>query len=282
MTDNSSATPITRGSASVNGAALYYETTGSGYPLVLVHRGLLDHQMWDDQFAALGEHYYVIRYDIRGSGSSRVGTGDFSHHGDLHGLLRALNVERAHLVGLGLGASISLDFALSYPEQVSALVLVSPGLGGFQASAAFKEYQHQLFIAFSRMNSDETVDLSLKMWVDGPTRTSDEVDPRMRARVRAMMTDAMMRPPQNYLAKMLDPLAITRLNDLKTPALVLAGALDISDTLDIADKIDTGIAGAEKVLFPDAGHMLNMEQPDRFNRLVLDFLAAHTPPDTSG
>lgn len=269
---------IEHGYAEVNGVRLYYEIAGTGYPVVLVHRGLVDRRMWDDQFLAFAEHYRVIRFDIRGSGNSQIVKGDYTHFGDLLGLLDALGVEKAHLVGQSLGGSICIDFALEYPERTASLVLVSTGLGGYTTlSIPVTRYQTQLFLALTRMNPDDAVDISLKMWVDGPTRTSDQVEPEMRSRVRAMMNDALSRPLESYLPQMLNPPAAERLREIKAPTLIIVGGKDVSDTMDISDELMKGIAGAQRVYFEDEGHMLNMEAPEKFNRLVLDFLAANTP-----
>src|SRR4051812_40671751 len=78
------------GFAQVNGARLYYEAAGAGHPLVLVHAGIADCRMWDEQVDAFAEHHRVIRYDLRGFGRSDMPPGPFAHHDDLRGLLRAL------------------------------------------------------------------------------------------------------------------------------------------------------------------------------------------------
>src|SRR5688572_13315452 len=209
------------GYADVNGVRLYYEVVGEGHPVVLVHRGLVDRRMWDDQFLVFAREYKVIRFDIRGSGNSRIVPGDYSHYGDLLGLMDMLGIEQAHLVGQSLGGSICVDFTLEYPERVTSLVLASTGLGGYSGmSIPVTRYQTQLFLALTRMNPDEAVELSLKMWVDGPNRTADEVEPEVRSRVRGMMNDALARPLESYLPQMLSPLAAHRLKEIKVPTLI--------------------------------------------------------------
>ena len=81
-----------------NGARLPYEIAGSGFPLVLVHAGVADRRMWDDQVAAFAGRYRTIRYDLRSFGESVGAPGPFSHHADLRALLDGLEIERAHLV----------------------------------------------------------------------------------------------------------------------------------------------------------------------------------------
>ncbi len=84
-------TPSDAGFAEVNGARLYYEVGGAGHPLVLIHAGICDSRMWDDQWNDLAQHFQVIRYDVRGFGRSAMPTAPFAHRDDLYALLRLLN-----------------------------------------------------------------------------------------------------------------------------------------------------------------------------------------------
>ncbi|HEY2951197.1 MAG TPA: alpha/beta fold hydrolase, partial [Verrucomicrobiae bacterium] len=95
---------------------LYYETTGRGETIVLIHGGQMDRRMWDAQFDSFARPYRVIRYDIRGFGKSDVPDKPYSHAGDLHSLLRHWRVKKATLMGLSLGAAIATDFAIEHPE----------------------------------------------------------------------------------------------------------------------------------------------------------------------
>jgi 3-oxoadipate enol-lactonase len=109
-------------------ARIYYETAGRGFPLVLLHSAVTDLRMWDDQFPVFAREYRTIRYDLRGFGRTVPDPVPFSHVLDLHVFLRLLNIERAFLVGCGLGAHTVLDFALTHPRMTAALVVVSPTL----------------------------------------------------------------------------------------------------------------------------------------------------------
>ncbi|MDQ6601881.1 MAG: alpha/beta fold hydrolase, partial [Chloroflexota bacterium] len=163
------------GYADVHGARLYYETMGAGHPLVLVHAGIADSRMWDDQFAVFAAHYRVIRYDIRGFGNSAMPPGSSSTSRDLHGLLMALGVAKAHLVGLSIGGGIAIDFTLRHPEMVSALVAVASGLGGTQPSAEMQRVDEEIDAVRAHDGIDATVEAENRLWVDGPKRTPDQV-----------------------------------------------------------------------------------------------------------
>src|SRR6266851_3278425 len=113
------------GFAELNGTRLYYEVAGEGHPLVLIHGGLVDRRLWDDQFDVFAQHYRVIRYDIRGFGNSDVPAGPYSNYEDLYGLLKFLGVEKAYIMGLSMGGGIDIDFTLAHPEMVAALIPVA-------------------------------------------------------------------------------------------------------------------------------------------------------------
>src|SRR5215469_12242158 len=98
------------------GAPLYYEVAGQGYPLLLIHAGVADSSMWDEQFEVFAGQYKVIRYDLRGFGKSEFPAGLFANHEDPAALLKFLNVKRAHVIGISFGGKIALDFTLVHPE----------------------------------------------------------------------------------------------------------------------------------------------------------------------
>lgn len=101
------------GFAEVNGTRLYYEVAGEGHPLVLNHGFLADKSSWDDQFPVFAQHYKVIRYDLRGFGSSGLITEPYAPSEDLYALLKFLGIEKTYLLGLSGSGSIAIDFTLS-------------------------------------------------------------------------------------------------------------------------------------------------------------------------
>lgn len=113
------------GRVPVEGGTLYYDVRGSGPPVVLLHAGDMDLTMWDPQVGTLARSFRVIRFDARGHGRSTAPRGPYSTVEDLRSLLDHLGVERAHLVGISMGAGVALNFATTHPERVRSLALVS-------------------------------------------------------------------------------------------------------------------------------------------------------------
>jgi 3-oxoadipate enol-lactonase len=258
--------------ADVNGARLYYEVAGAGHPLVLLHAGVADSRMWDAQWAAFARHYTVIRYDRRGFGRSEMPPAPFSYHEELQGLLRHLGVERAHLLGASQGGQIALDATLAYPELVSALVLVDAALGGYQWSDQMRHFGAEEDEALERGDLAAASDLNVRTWVDGPHRSPGQVDPAIRELVREMQHRAFTLDSPDAELRPLAPPAAGRLAEVRAPTLVAVGDLDMGDMQAIADVLAAGIACARKVVFDGAAHLPSMEQPERFNQVVLDFL----------
>ncbi|MBI1882247.1 MAG: alpha/beta hydrolase [Chloroflexi bacterium] len=285
MTATLSPTPSPiSGFAEVNGAKLYYEVMGEGHPLVLIHAGIADRRMWDDQFDMFARHYRVIRYDVRGFGKSRTieNTANasvlYSDHQDLYELLRFLDIDRIFVLGVSNGGRIATDFALAYPHMVTALIPVAAALGGYEyTDAATEQKDAECDEAFARGDIAQAVELNLQLWVDGPRRTATQVNPLVRERARTMLTDLCQQPEDIGERIPLEPPAISRLAEIHIPTFIVIGDQDVPDMLTIADLLAQGISGAEKVVMSGVAHLPNMEKPDEFNQIVLNFLTSGEP-----
>ncbi len=268
----------TAGTADANSATLYYEVAGEGEPLVLVHAGISDSRMWDGQMDTFSRRYRTIRYDLRGFGKSPLVEGPYSHHTDLRALLDALEVDRASFVGCSLGGGAVLDFALENPERTGSLVLVGSAVGGFESDEGKPEEWDELVAADEAGDLERVSELEVRMWVDGPRRGPDAVDPAVRDLVREMNLIAL-RNEALQLGEELDPEvpAASRLSQIQVPTLVIVGDEDRSRTLAAADLLERGLPYAQKRVMSGTAHLPNMERPDEFNRLVLDFLGGLKP-----
>jgi 3-oxoadipate enol-lactonase len=254
-------------------SSLHYEIRGDGSPVVLLHGGALDSRMWTSQIAELSRHHLVISYDLRGHGRSSTPTEPFAHYEDLRMLLDGLDIPRASLVGLSLGSRTSIDFALSYPDMVDRLVLSGPGISGMTNRDPFilAQLEH-LASAAATGDLDAALECVLRMWVDGPRRSPDEMPAEIRAFCLEMLSATVTNHGRSGIALMTELNAIERTAELRAPILLVVGSLDSPDIHDVVDLIAENAREARRVVVSGAGHNVNMESPEEFNRLVLDFL----------
>jgi len=262
-----------RGFAHLPGTVVYYEIMGQGEPLILLHGGMVDHRMWDDQFAVLAEHYRVIRYDSGNHGLSHAVDPGFLAHEELVALLDYLGIEKAHLMGLSLGGRISIDFALANPERVRSLVLAGSGLSGYEFNhPTFQAVMGELRIAWMAGDWDEVVVSFLSAWTDGPDRTADQLDQEMRQKVWRMGANPIRLRFAGGEGGELDPPAIGRLAEVAAPTLFVLGLEDMPSIHEISGLVADQVPGARLETFEGVAHQLNMEIPEQFNALVLEFL----------
>lgn len=266
--------PTASGMAPVNGAELYYEVEGVGAPLLLLHAGVADSRMWEQQALALAEHYRIIRCDLRGFGRTDVPPAPFAYHDDVAGLLDFLDVERAHLLGCSFGSQVALDVALAHPQRVRSLILAAPSVGGEAPSSRIRRFWEQEEAALEAGDLEAAVELNLRLWVDGPQRAPQAVASAVRRRVYAMQLEAFQKDvPEGAQWLRLSPPAIQRLDAVQAPTLILVGQLDLEEKRVLARRLEREIAGAAAVVVDGAAHMLSMERSQTFNRHVLDFLS---------
>lgn len=257
----------------VQGAPLYYEVAGQGPALLLIHAGVADHSMWDQQFAVFAQQYQTIRYDLRSFGQSQLPAGPFAFYEDPAALLQHLGVEKAHVIGASFGGAIGLDFALVHPEMVNSLLLVAPNVHGYPPSEEMRRFGKEEGALLERGDVEGATELNLRMWVDGPLRTPEQVDSLVRQRVHDMQYQAFAASVSDESEDVeLDPPAAERLAELHMPTLVLVGDHDVSHMLFLAQEITGQITGARQVIVPGVAHMLSMEQPEFFTNTVLEFL----------
>jgi 3-oxoadipate enol-lactonase len=266
--------PLVPGFADVNGAHLYYEVRGDGYPLLLLHAGVGDMRMWDAQAEEFAKQYTVVRPDLRGFGRSALVPGEFSYYEDVAALLEFLGIKKAYVLGQSFGGRVAIDLALSHPQLVAALVLGAPSVGGHDFSNEVQLFEAEEEAALERGDLDAATELNLRMWVDGPRRGPDEVDPAVRELVRGMVRQGLSVPmPEGVSLRSLTPPAIARLGEITVPTLVIVGELDAPEFLRLSEVVTAAIPGAKRVVVPGVAHLPNLEKSRQFNRLVLDFLA---------
>lgn len=267
----------TTGTLQTEGGPLYYEVAGEGHPLVFMHAGVADNTMWDEQWHEFAQHFRVIRYDSRGFGKSPiVKDRPFSNRQDLYELLKYLNVEKAYLIGLSRSGQIALDFTIEHPKMVDALVWVAGGVSGYEGgepSEAEMTIFNELEALWEEKDWETLSEKEARVWVDGPGQPLNRADLQVRERVRRMIFNNYTLNPEEGQPITMDPPATDRLNEVKVPTLVIIGTLDTVGTQASAEYLAVTLAGAQKEVFEGVAHMVNMEQPERFNRVVMEFLS---------
>ncbi len=268
----------TTGFAPVKDGQLYYEVQGNGYPLVLIHASCADHTMWQEQFKVLAPTFQVISYDRRGFGQTTANpldqTVSFFDGQDLYDLLQHLNIKKAYLLGLSGGGLIALDFALAFPDKVAGLILASSGFSGFEFQATPDEnalYGDYMQLLQSK-EWEQLATLGAKLWVDGPRRATEPTRLAIRKQVYQWLLDGYHRTEDMVEPRGATPPAVGRLGESEVPTLVMWGDQDESIILAAGETLMSQIKAAQKVVFPDTAHMLNLERPEQFNQEVLDFL----------
>jgi 3-oxoadipate enol-lactonase len=257
-----------------NGARIAYDVAGRGEPVVLVHAGVADRSMWHDQVEALRNAYRVIRHDTRGFGETETEAVPFSNRADIAALLDHLDERSAHLVGLSRGGQIALDFALEMPDRVRSLTVVAGGVGGYESPAELPMETWQAVEAMEEARDWEALtDWETAFWADGPGQSPDRA-PEVRRRVHDWVLANYRAEKVEGQPEPLDPTAETRLGALRAPLLVMLGTLDDPGTVDSMRHLAASVPGARLEEFESA-HMVNLEHPERFNRLLRAFLDEH-------
>lgn len=264
---------VATGYALSNGAKLYFEATGEGAALVFIHAGVSDHRMWDPQVEAFASRFRVIRYDLRGFGTSTMLEEPFSLRDDLLAVLKHLEVSKATLVGCSMGGATAIDFALEHPEMVTGLVPVGAGVSGFDDwSAESVEMFKRMMELVQKDDARSAFELSARYWIDGPSRDASRVDSTYRDLALQLYKENFSLEFFKRAETILDPPAIQRLGEIKCPTMVVIGDSDAQDLRKVARHLASEIPAATITTIENAAHLPSLEHPAEFNRLLEDFL----------
>lgn len=263
-----------------DGWRLYLEETGQGSPVVFVHEFAGDHRSWEPQLHAFARRHRCIAYAARGYPPSDVPPDPAAYSQenavrDIASVLTATGVEQAHIVGLSMGGFAALHFGLAHPERALSLTIAGAGYGALTPGhAAFRAASLQAAQQFETLGSSGY----------GPTYAAGAArvqyqnkDPRgwrafATALARHDAAGAALtlrgvqagRPPLDTLTGSLRRLAV--------PALIIVGDED-DHALEPALFLKRTLPSSGLLVLPKTGHTLNLEEPEAFNRAVLDFIA---------
>lgn len=256
------------------GGRLYYEAYGKGEPVILVHGHSLDRRMWRTQIPALAKEYRVYTPDMRGYGRSSRQREDLhtTHVDDLIAFMDSLHIEKAHVIGLSMGGFISADMVAMYPERMLSCVMASGTLRSVKGpsepvdSAEYAnmetEIKKHLEIGIGKWRHD---------WINGLVVKGGSKSENIRAELTEIIEDwdawqLVNHEPRLYYAR--EALPVLKERCPKVPTLYIGGEKENKKRPGILNYLPN----SEFVVLPDCGHMSNMEQPEIFNKTILDFL----------
>jgi pimeloyl-ACP methyl ester carboxylesterase len=251
----------------IPGADLHAWQRGDTPRAIFLHGFGGDLHTWDGVWSEFGDALAALRYDLRGFGrSASLADVPFSHTDDLLAILGATGVEQCDLVGVSMGGSTALNFALDHPERVRNLVLVSPGLVGWEWSEDWQRLWRPI-VARARAGQ---IDEARRLWWQHPlfatTRGSDGGQALFESIMRFSGAQWIR---DNHRLMLPD---VDRLCLLRTRTLLLTGGRDLEDFAVIASLIEASASDVERIHQPAAGHMLHLEDAAGCARHILSFL----------
>ncbi len=263
------AAPAREAYADLPGVRIWFKDSGgSGVPAVFLHAGSGSSQVWEHQipaFTAAG--YRFIAYDRRGWGRSVIdpsGAQPGTASDDLHGLMDYLGVDRFHLVATAAGGSIAMDYAVSFPQRLLSLVI---------ANNVGRVEDEEYLELVSSLRPPQYPDLPVWFRELGPLyRAANPEGTR-----RWMELESRSRPEGPLLATqpLRNRLTSSLLERIEIPTLLIAGGADLSAPPPLQRFYTARIRNVESLIVPNAGHSTYWEQPEIFNRAVLEFIRKH-------
>lgn len=277
----------------VSGGSIAYDSAGTGPAVVFNHASLADRRMWRHQFHALAASHRVVAFDRLGFGQSTAAPAEVRHGAVLLEVLDALEIDRATLVGSSMGGGYSLDAALLAPDRVEALVLVCPGVPGYEWPMEMRAEVLPLLhaaVPASRLSAyaahaadsvcaDDVLAMAtmqLRYMAVGKGRSESVFSPEVWALLQDMATGVFAREwgePQ-AAETVPEPPILSRLAGVRTRTLVVNAQCDVRFIQDLVHQIANGIAGAQLLELPDSGHLPAVEHPDVITTALMTFLGA--------
>lgn len=257
-------------STKVNGIDIVYEDVGSGTPIIFIHGAPFNRSMWTPQVEALRD-LRAITFDLRGYGESGMSVDDFTFDlfaRDIGGLMDALSIESAVIVGLSMGGQIAMETWVQFPERVRALVLADT-FAQLDAPVR-KQLRYDTAAQLLAKGMDRYADETLSKMIS-PRSVANKPD------VAQHVLTMMRTTPPKGAAAALRARAERRdyvpvLGTISVPTLIVVGEDDEFTPVSDAEFMQELIPESQMVVITDCGHMPNLEQPEAFNQVFLGFL----------
>lgn len=254
---------------------LYYEVSGSGPVVVLLHGGYLDLHSWDREASALAGKYTVVRFDLPGHGKTNGADTTLRVQDVVRIVLDSLHIRKASVVGLSLGGACAADFALAYPERIKKLVLVSAGLSGWPDVMQLDTLSKRLFNLWDSVyrgdNHQQITETFTRLWCDGPFRKPGDVSAAIRRYISRTVAANDWHNNRSWPVFNTNR-AAKRVHTITVPVLILAGDKDVPFIIAAAKYIHGQIKGSQLHIIHGPAHMINLEKPALFNHYLRNFL----------
>ena len=263
----------------INDVELYYEETGSGFPIVFCHEYAGDHRSWEQQVRHFARRYRVITYNYRGYPPSDAPTDPAAYSqdiliADMRALLERLEIDQAHVVGIATGGNVALNFAILHPEMTRSAIVAGAGAGTVQREAWLAAG-----VKLTDAIRERGVEAIAQSMETAPQRQALRTkDPRAWDEFIAVIRDLS---PEGAILSMSQVLAtrkpVTELGDqiagLSMPVLVMVGDQD-APALEPSLFVHRHAPHSGLAVLPFTGHTLPIEEPELFNLFADRFLAA--------
>jgi len=254
----------------INGNAIHVKSIGEGLPIIFAHGGYLNLDMWDVQINEFKDSHQLIRFSDLGHGKTKSDKKTILGYEIISQLTKEDSKEKLVLVGLSWGAMLSVDFALNYPDRVEKLILVSPGLNGWPYFKDSIANENNLLRKVAIQNNDipSAAKLFHQNWVVGPRRDRKDLTKEFESKSLNMILNTMTNHWMEDWSNLDSIPAIERLEEIKIPTYIIVGDQDAQDILLIADEYKNRISNAKKIVVENVAHLINMENPKKFNDIL--------------
>jgi pimeloyl-ACP methyl ester carboxylesterase len=256
---------------------VYYERTGKGEAILLLHAGLQDHSMWKEQVNELSGRFEVITPDLPFHGQTTGIDTNLLAQDLLKILLDSLHLQKVSVAGLSMGAAVAQDFIIAYPERVNKAILISAGVNGYEKINPIDSLSMNWYKLFSealaRGDTARAARQFTRAWGEGIYRPEDSATKPVSEFVyKTTLQNLRVHKMGGWPVLKKDPPALEKLGSVKVPVLIIEGDKDLPYISKTSQYLKMNIPGAKHIVIRDVAHMLNMEKPGELNKIMLDFL----------
>ncbi|WP_208560181.1 alpha/beta fold hydrolase [Marinilactibacillus kalidii] len=246
---------------------LSLDKAGEGEVILLLHAGIVDRRMWENEMQYLKKQACVINIDLPGYGNSEITGQTIDYVQVIASVIEHFQLKKVTIMAASFGGKVALDYALLYPEKIERLMLVSPAVSGWTDSMELSDYEE---IEESLDDSASLLGLIDQFWFVR-NRPLEQIR-HHHSFIRRMIKDNLSLINDEVEECSLVENSLQQLNQLTMPMLIINGAKDVPDFLEIGEQIHKSAQATERIIFPDATHLPNLDDPIRFKESLLIFL----------